>query len=85
MKIVSVIAIVKKNYIHQQMISIEVVCVYVKTANAKKRRYYCLIYKGFRMNRMICRVDYKGQRMPFITESVVDLICWVSQQEQESI
>ena len=51
----------------------------------RMRRYYCLIYKGFGMNRMICRVDYKRQEMPFITESVVDLICWVSQQEQESI
>ena len=49
MKIVSVIVIVKKNYIHRQTISIEVVCVYVKTANVKKRRYYCLIYKGFGM------------------------------------
>ena len=57
----------------------------VRVIIVRMRRYYCLIYKGFGMNRMICRIEYKGQRMPFITESVVDLICWVSQQEQESI
>ena len=57
----------------------------VMIVNAKKRRLLVLRNKGFRMVIVIYRMDSIVQRMPDITESVVDLICWVSQQEQESI
>ena len=57
----------------------------VMTVNAKKRRLLVLRNKGFRMVIVIYRMDLLVQQMRYITESVVDLICWVSQQEQESI
>ena len=57
----------------------------VMTVNAKKRILLVLRNKGFRMVIVIYRMDLLVQQMRYITESVVDLICWVSQQEQESI